>query len=499
MILGNCVSPFRNTGARTSYSAEATALFNYVGDIHPSTKTHIDNLILSFKSTGVWSQSSFFCIMMLPTLNALKYLVEIKSLTVLSTMRNSGTFSDPYNTVDVFPNVSEGISFKNTGYVTSGFIPSNYWTLNSSCKIMCFTSDGSTGSSYDSGAVVSASQSSTFTRLYTGTLANGDMYGTTVGTGRVQYGSATGVKGVYIQNRNASNYHELVLNDTVLDSRTGNQGSIPNIEEYINCQNTNGTAGTKRPAGTCTPTIYMACDGLSTGTRATLSTALQTYLTNMQKKQVYTKQIVFNGNSHGTYYFQKKFRTIQYNTLLKSYKYTSLAVSGRTTTQMLSAMAAELAPLYNAGYTRNIHFIDEMTNDLYAQTVKATAVSTVETNIANYCTTAVGYGFEVYVGLMAHRTYVSNGSGMTQTEWNLAVDACNEYVIANYVSWGCSGIYYPPTGGYLRRSDYGSDAAFNTAISTALADTTIYQTDSLHFKEPSLKVWGDNITSVTTF
>lgn len=78
----------------------------------------------------------------------------------------------------------------------------------------------------------------------------------------------------------------------------------------------------------------------------------------------------------------------------------NFAVSGQTTTQMLSDVVAEVdKPLHKAA-SHNIVFVMEGINDLY---FGATAVTAYE-NLRTYCLGRRAYGFKVILGTLTPRT-----------------------------------------------------------------------------------------------
>ena len=482
-------SAFKTIYVDTSfiYDADAIALFNTVGDVPLFAKPRINNLIIGLKAQNVWSDSSFFCVICCPSKNAFNSLIEIKSRTIQSSLYGNSAYTSPYNEVEALPTL-EGFKFKTNGYLRTGFIPSNRWSINSTFKALSYSNNATIGSSYDCGANNSASQSTLFSRLYTGSIAVGDMYGTTVGTGRVQKSSATGLKGTYTENRNSSTYHELRLNGTLLDSRTGSQGTLPTVEEYINTNNNNGSAGTKRPNESAIVGTFLYCNGMSTTKAQAISSILETFRVSMQRDQNYTKQIVLDGNSHTTMFMGKVFRMIQYNTIGDTLKYTNFGVSGQTTTQMLSDEATQIGGAYSSSFRKNILIIYEISNDMNAGVTEQQAIA----NCSTYVYNAHQYGYWVAVKKQFCRKNPTSGAGLTTypnaTSWNLAVNQAN--IDIDNGATGADAILPVDITHFIPRSNYATDAAYNTAVNSLITNTTQF-IDQVHLSELGYEIEGN--------
>lgn len=482
-------SAFKTIYVDTSvvYDADAIALFNTVGDVPQFAKPHINTLIVGLKAQNVWNDSSFYCVICCPSKNAFNSLIEIKSRTIQASFYGNSAYSSPYNQVEALPTL-EGFKFKTNGYLRTGFIPSARWSLNNSFKALSYSNAATIGSSYDCGANNSASQSTLFSRLYTGSIAVGDMYGTTVGTGRVQKSSATGTKGTYTENRNASNYHELRLNGTLLDSRTGSQGSLPTVEEYVNCNNNNGSPGTRRPNESALLGALLYCDGMSTTKAQAIAGILETFRVSMQRDQYYTKQIVLDGNSHTTMFMGKVFRMLQYNTIGDTLKYTNFGVSGQTTTQMLSDEATQIGGAYSSAFRKNILIVYELSNDMNAGATEQQAIA----NCSTYVYNAHQYGYWVAVKKQFCRKNPTSGAGLTTypnaTAWNLAVNQAN--IDIDNGATGADAVLPVDSTHFISRSNYSSDAAYNTAVNALITNTAQF-IDQVHLSEAGYELEGN--------
>ena len=481
---------FGVTSNGVSYDPDAQALFDAVGDVPNIVKPFFNDLIIGFKDAGVWDNANFWAILCVPSLDPFNSLIEIKSLSIVSSYYDSGAISPPYNTARQAIPTFAGFRFRGSGYIRTSFVPSAKQTLNNSSVFMVTYSTETNVSSFNYGALNAVSQTNVFTtRLNTNALI-GDAYSTTIGTGRISVAGADGAAGVYIMNRRSSSYASIVKNGAVAGSITGANGALPSIECYINTYNNSGAPTTRRnqsPVGAW----GSFGSGLTSGQETSLSTALATWQTSMERKStIPTKQIVLDGNSHTVYWISQMFTTIQYNTIVTGWAYTDLGVSGQTTAQMQSDYASEVAVLYNGAYTRNVYIPVEVTNDLYF----GATIQQAKDDYQNLCLAAQATGFEVYSVPIMCRDYTGN-TGRTQTQWNLVCDEFNQWLISNYGSFSNGLIPVNPQT-FIWRSDYTSDAAYNAAVLSLISAAPFY--DGTHLTSDGYTTWGTQISDTIT-
>lgn len=469
------------------YDPAAIALFDSVGDVPDIVKPYFNDLIVAFKDAGVWDNEDFWAILCVPSRNAFNTLIEIKSLQIVSSFYGSSAPTAPYNTAQAAIPNNIGYSFSGAGYIRTGFVPSSSQTLNNSSEFIVLYSDETGVSSFNYGSFTSTSASSAFSiKLNTAAMV-ADAYSTTVGSGRVSVSSASGAKGVYIKNRQSSSYMSIVQNGTVIGYITGNSGSLSSYETYLNCYNNAGTASTRRnQSPICAWGSFGS--GLTSQQETDLSTALADWQTGLQRiSGAETQQIVLDGNSHTVYWFAQMYRTIQYNTILSEWKYINFGVSGQTTAQMLSDYSSQVAPVYNSSYSRNIYIPVEVTNDLYS----GATLDQAKDNYHDLCSTAQVTGWEVYAVPIMCRNYSGN-TGRTQTQFNLVVDDFNEWLVSNYTSFADT-LVPVNAATFIWRSNYASDGAYNTAVSSLIAASPFY--DQVHLTDPGYIDWGTQITT----
>lgn len=474
---------------RISYDADAQALFDAVGDVPTVVKPYFNSLIVGLKAQGVWDNPNFWGIFCVPSLNAFNTLIEIKSRTIVSSFADTGSVSIPYNTARQAIPTFAGYSFRVNGRINTGFIPSASQTLNNSSEFLITYTTESASTTFNYGALNSASQENTFSVRQSGGLF-ADAYNTTIGTGRINVASVDGAGGVYIKNRRSSSYMSVVKNGTVIGSITGNGGSLPSIGVMLNCYNNAGTPSTRRNGSPICGWGSFG-SGLTASQETGINTVLSTWQTSMQRldNSVHTKQIILDGNSHTVYWFAKMMRTIEYNTIVSGWKYSNFGVSGQKTTDMSADYATEIAPLYNGSLSKNILIAIELTNDWHTTTNNE---ATVKSNFASYVSTAQATGFSVIVSPMMCRAFSGNAKGLSATDYNLGIDSINQWLL----SGGSGANHVTPINPntFIARSDYGSDAAYNTAVAALLANTSVFY-DQIHLTENEYKTWGDQLTA----
>lgn len=471
--------------ATSLWDADAQALFNAVGDVPALAKPIYNDLIVGFKDAGVWDNANFWAIVNVPSRNAFNTLIEIKSLTIVSSFYDTGAISAPYNTARQAYPTKQGYTFKTAGYIRTGFIPSSQQTLNDSCEFIVLYATESNASTINYGAYNSNTQSNQFTTRYGGN-AIAHLYGTTTGSSAIVVAN-TGVPGVYLKNRRSTSYASIVRNGSVLGSITGNGGTLPTVQVYLNGYNNAGTISTRRNGS---PVMGWGSfgSGLTAGQETSINTVLSTWQNSLYAiESLSTKNLVFDGNSHLTYWLAATERNVGYDLIATPWRIRNAGVSGQTTAMMSADYAAEIAVMYSGSYTKNILVVIEGTNDLWTNGDVAGAI----TRMSTYISTAQATGWQVVLVPIMCRSYVGNPAGRTETQFNLDQDDFNEWVMGG--ATGADAVIQPDSNYFIWRSDYASDAAYNTAVSSLIANATYFY-DGTHRTEAGYKSLADQIT-----
>jgi len=467
----------------SSYNPNAQLVFDAVGDVPEVVKPFYSDLFQSWDDAGVFSNANFWAILCVPSLNAFNTLIEVKSLTIQSSFFDTGALAIPYNSaLQAIPSFA-GYSFRTNGYIKTGYIPSVKMTLNNSSEFAVFYASETNANTYNYGAFNGISQSTVFTKnLNTGNLI-ADAYASV--SGRVTFANNSAA-GVYITNRRATNYMSVVKNGVVAGSVATNAGSLPTVEVYLNSFNNAGTVSTRRNQSAIGAYGSFG-SGLTAQQETDLSTALMTWQTSMERiSTAPTKQIILDSNSHGTYWLGATLRKIEYETIVSGWRYSNFSVSGQQTSQMQSDYAAQIAPLYNAGYTKNILIFNEVTNDLWFNGDLANA----KVRAAAYIAAAQATGFEVITSPIMCRKFTSNPGGRTETQFNNDINDYNTWVLA-----GSSGadVVLPINPNTFVAKGAMSDAAYNAACAAIYTNATYFYdagTIGTHLTEAAYFDWG---------
>lgn len=485
---------YRHTFKRVDvgYDADAIALFDAVGDVPEIAKPPINDLIVGLKNNDVWDNSGFWMIICVPTLDMDNPWIEIKSLTQGS---NFNGLSSPFALAKTYPCPIRGYVFFSTNYATTDFIPSDKQTLNDVCEVVAlYDNETTSANNFNYGSLNSTSQCS----LFISNNSSGDVDHAChayTASGRTTGANATGAQGVYLNNRRSATDAEVVLNGSVIATNVNGAGTLSTRNWYLNTYNNNGTVSPNKRSQSPYKILGNLGEGLSTTKRNSLATVFNTYISSTYgKKSLRTNQIVCDGNSHLIYQLSAQVRRIGYEYVNTGMDLVNLGVSSQTTQAMQADYATEVAPLYDGGLTNNILVAVEMTNDLF---FGATKEDTFQ-NYKDYCLAAQATGYKVVAVPVYVRSHVSNTGGLSQTDWNLANDWLNTKLLAEYTDFADALAPVHPDA-WIWRSDYASDAAYNTAVSAILADSLVFQDGATHLTEAAYFTAAEqNITAINT-
>lgn len=221
-----------------------------------------------------------------------------------------------------------------------------------------------------------------------------------------------------------------------------------------------------------------------------LNTLVESFMTAMGRTTDPNKNIVFDGDSHTVWYLAKLMRRVDWNLQKMGYEYLSLGASGKTLATCVSQYAGSIAIYYNykTWFTKNRLILWAGTNDIEA----GTAVATILANYSTYISAAQATGYEVILIPQISRNYTASGIGALQKKLNACL--VNDAIFAG--STGANEVVTLPAQFYTPRTDYGSDAAFQTAWDALNNNTTYYDVDRVHLKESAYGIIADTLTPV---
>lgn len=483
---------YRNTFkpvASTGFDSSASALFAEVPDILPEAKQPINDLIVGFKNAGVWDNSGFSCFICVPSLDVNKVLIDIKSLTTVATPSGTGApFTSPFNIAREVTPTSNGVYFANDGIILTGLTPSDDLDVNSNCIIYAISEKESSAGTWSFGAYNGTTQALIFSRNLSGTLT-AYQHSSTANKGLNNQASTDDAPADIIMNRTASDYSELVKNSVVVDTSTDIQnGTLPTVELILNTFSNNGTPlGGKRNQSPVSIFGNMG-GGVTSENRDIIASAMDAFRTSMfRNENTWTKQIVLDGNSHGTYWYASMFRGMNYYSFGEGIRFKNYSVSSQTTQNIQSNYASEAGSDYDASFTENWYVPVEATNDLFFNG----DITQAKTDYQTLCETAQATGYSVCVVPIMCRKHAGNPGGLSETDWNLAMDEFNTWLFANYATFA-DAIVPVDSDTFIYRSAYASDAEYNTAVTALVTNTSVF-IDEVHLTESKYAYWGQQI------
>lgn len=457
-------------GVATRTDPDAAAYISAIGDLPTAYQQVVNLLVVDLKTYGLWTKLKFGLLPAI-TLNDADTLIDLKTTTTLSGAALKGQDEVGFDRILTCP-IPIGFYLKaSTEHIKTGAIPSAIHTVNDTCIAHGILENVTGGSKFFYSAQQSTSALITGNLRTAGNSSIIDSYTTTANAGRNTFGggTVTDVSGRWIHNRRSATDVELYRNGVSVGSAANGGGSLPNVEMYIGAQNNAGTPGAY--ANHICP-YHLQFSGLTATERNNLETVLVNYYSNLGTLGTLDRNLVWDGNSLSVYENWNVVRAASYyaySTGKKLYRTRNVAVQGNTTTQRLAAYPAGAGTEFQAGYSKNIYVIWEIRNDLY---IGGVTTAQAKTNISDLVALAKATGYTVVVVPPHLATYVGN-SGRTETQWNLAIDEMYTYVQAN--SFGADYvIQITDTDLWVPRSEFGSDAAYNTAVAAKVAGSKYF-------------------------
>ena len=473
----------------SSYDEDAQNLFDFVGDVPTIAKNPINDLIIGLKDKGYWDNAGFWMVISVPTLTWENTLVEIKSLTVNSAFQAPQT-APYYTETGTYPSSQKGYTFAGANYIETDFNPSVKLTVNDSTEVFATYQDETTSQDhFNYGAFNGLTLATLFITNNAGGKADHSSYA--YNATRTQGANASGGKGVYMNTRRSATDAEISLNGTVIATNSNSGGTPPNFNVLLNTYNSFGAPSANKRNQSPIVLFGGLGEAVSIADRVTTSALFEDYQTTREMIDgLLSEQIVINGNSHTVFYSHTVSRKLEYDLIMKGYEFTNFGVNSKTTTQMISNYSGNVGAKYNSNFSKNILVPIEITNDYYFGATKEQAFQ----NYKDYCANAKNDGYIVISAPIFCRNYVGNTGARTETQFNLDQDWLNTKLENEYISFSD---YLVPThpNAWIKRSDYASDSAYNTAVDLLINDTSIF-VDKTHLTEDQYKILGGQITTV---
>lgn len=301
-----------------------------------------------------------------------------------------------------------------------------------------------------------------------------------------------GDTGVYLNNRVSATYAEIVVNGDVVGT-TNTVANTPPVRTYwLNALNRVG-GGYRNQSRFVAWGSYG--QGLDATTRDFLSASKSQWQNTLKrKKSMKTKQIVWEGNSFNTYWFQALQRGVQIGLGSDAeWQHEPKAIGGRKLKTIDSEYASKISGLYNPAYTQNIFLVNETVNDY---TKDGDMVST-KASFDSLITKALADGYTVVVLGGPVRKYQSgfHANVVDQTNLNLQLDDFQNYIRTQSVIRGYTYVE-PPSSIWVNRSDYATDNDYDLACSTIFNNPLIMELSFSHpTEETCIYDWSPVITT----
>lgn len=474
---------FKKSGV--SYDADAQAYFDAIGDLPVYVKNAINQRVLDFKTNlGSLSDVAFW----LPfpvTQNKFDGFREFISNSVLGNQ-----VYDTSNNANPSPNYqlpkalagNQGLVYwgasPNIGAYRTGFVPSTELTLNDTCWAAIYQDTDIANAGFNHGAFNSTTQSFIFQKRSATDTQYADMYGNTTTSGRAQATGVTGAGSVFIANRRSTTDFKLYRNGTQVASTAAAQGSLPTVEVLLNGYKTTTTNG-----GGSNNTIGSICyytRSLTPTEVAAENASWAAFATAMKRTGTYQATVLLDGDSHTVYHNAALMRRIMWN--MKDYEinHVDIGVSGQTMVNMISNDATNLYPRIINGNGVHYLIVGGNTNDISGGTSAATAYANLQTYINDAKTNAAGKGVTLKAICIPlfNRLYTGDDAKI------IAQSDYNDLVRAGWSGFADFFVEIPEPYS-SKRSDYGSDAAYITAV-RAFANNTTYFMDGTHLVDGTL-------------
>lgn len=468
---------YNNIGVE--YHPDAQAYFDAIGDVPTYAKIAINQRVLDFESNlGALSAVGMFYPFP-PTMEMFDGFREFISNAIngnqVYSTANAANPSPLYN----FPRAlaaNQGLSCWGGGAYRTGFVPSTELILNDTAWAAIYQDTDIAQAAYEHGAFQSATQSIIFQKRSATNICLTDMYGTNVASGRLSY-TGTGASGVYISNRRTTTDFKIYENGVEKDSLAATAGSLPTVEVLMNgykTATTNGGGSNNNLGALCyyTRSLTLAEVALENTSWANFQTAIK-------RTGTYDVSILSDGDSHFAYWNSLIMRSINWQMNSWETNIHGIAVSGQTLVDMISGDATNLYPKIQSGRGTYYLICGGGTNDISTGATAAATWTNMQTYVADAKTNATSKG----VTLIAVHIPLFNREYIGEDAKILEQDVYNELVRNNFA---VGDLYVDFAALYsARRSNYGSDAAFITAVRAFCADTTYFE-DGTHLIDGAL-------------
>ena len=387
-MIGTTISPFRNTGGRDYFSADALALFarwDALGvSASASYKTIANNIINALKTSGDWNNLDSFQVYCFHDRTA--SLVDWKRPAVSAVTTNDYAGDWTINT---------GIKGNGTNFrLDTSFNPYdggtyNYTQNNNTQGVYCSTHlDTGTVSLMSVRDGSDAGVSITINGLF--------LQGSNNNSTSVNISKSSNV-GLWSNTRTSSTaymFEKDGRDENFIGGAKGTAVSSVSVNRTIKllCKDLNGTYSTY-----CKERIAYFFAGNSSVSRNNIADVMYKYcFLPLSNNVVNNTQIIYVGDSFETYNsYQPRVSANITNTYAHAFH--NRSQNGYNTSQLYTDSLTNVFPYYKSYFTKNIIFLHEMVNSM---TQYNSDVTSVVNDVISYCNYARSLGFKVIVTTM---------------------------------------------------------------------------------------------------
>lgn len=468
-------------GYSAKYDNDAQNYFDYFSDLPVTYKNAVNIFVTELKKYGLWQKLKYGLLCPI-TLDDTKTVLDLKTATILSGAKLEGQ-SSTGNRSAMCCTTPIGFRFIIAeDRVETGAIASAIHIVNDMCIVHNSLFDNGTGSTNFYGANQGSSNTWVLTpRSGTNTLTQ-RWYSNTNNSGSNQITGITSDLGDWVSSRRSLTDAEIYNNGVSIASFANGGGGLPNVQFFLGGQNNAGVISNER-AHTCL--FHLQFSGLTDSEVTNLKICTDNYKSNINVSTI-TRNLIWDGNSLSVYENKNAMRAALYysfNNNKKTYKWENKAIGGQTTASMISDYATEIAPLYNATYYNNIYVMWEGRNDFY----NGHSAADVKINILALKDLAISTGFTVIIPICSATKFTGNIGGLSETNYNLGIDEINQYIMSLHNGTTVYSIDLTYVGVQAWRSDYASDADYNTALTNI---RTTYTIDETHLTKEGYRLVG---------
>lgn len=437
------------------YDPDAQIYFDSIGDVPTYAKVAISNRVVAAKANGTYPFTYWQPLP--PTTSMLDGHREFVSDSVVGTQVYSA--SNPVNPSPLynFPRALaclNGFSYWGAGAYLMG-IDADSLSASDMCTFISYPDSDANNIGYNFGAFGGSTSAFLFQKNDASGNVTGFALTNNTGTGKMVYAGDGSDRRFFI---NKATDSTLWGNGVLKKTIAGSAGSFPPLELLHNGGKTsaNNFGGSNEVMGT----ICVYANSLTPTKIATEDADWATFLSAMKRTGTYDFSVIQDGNSHTVYWNSSMFRNINYNLAgLAEVNAVQMGISGQDLDAMIARLATDIYPKIVAGKGKYYMFVYEGTNQIGGGSTAAQTIALMETYCAGIKSNASGKGvtIEIITATLYNRKFTGNDNLILESDdYNVLLLAGGVGSVDHVIQLADPYTTY--------RSDYGSDAAFISAV-----------------------------------